>query len=92
MLWPRNFAPEGVHMTRMLQLAALSGALALGVAIGQATADQPRMHAALDALQMARAELYAANADKGGHRVNALRLVNEAIREVRAGIAYDRRN
>jgi len=42
----------------------------------------------------ARADLYAANrqlqlaiADKGGHRVNAMNLVEQAIGEVNAGIA-----
>ena len=41
----------------------------------------------LAALQNARAELQVAERNKGGHRVNALRLVNEAIGEVQAGIA-----
>ena len=42
---------------------------------------------ALAALQNARTELQVAEANKAGHRVNALRLVNEAIGEVQAGIA-----
>ena len=73
-----------------LQLAVLAGALALGVAIGHAAADQPRMEAALTALKSARAELAAATNNKGGHRANALRAVDEAIKEVRAGIEFDR--
>lgn len=61
-----------------------------GFVAGRAHAAQPHMRAALDHLRNARSELNAAVADKGGHRENAIRLVNEAIREVEAGIAYAR--
>jgi uncharacterized low-complexity protein len=79
-------------MKRMLQLAALAGTLAMGVAIGHAAADQPHMQAALDALKTARGELNAATADKGGHRVAALRAVDAAIKETRAGMDFDRKH
>ena len=49
--------------------------------------DQPHMQAALDSLKSARGKLVNANNDKGGHRANALRLINQAIDEVNAGIA-----
>jgi len=48
--------------------------------------DQPHMQAALNALQNARDSLNRADADKGGHRVKALGLVNDAISEVQKGI------
>jgi hypothetical protein len=48
--------------------------------------DQPHMQAALDFLKSARSDLDKANADKGGHRANAINLVNQAIDEVKAGI------
>jgi hypothetical protein len=48
--------------------------------------DQPHMQAALDALESARNNLDKANADKGGHRANAIQLVKDAIAEVRMGI------
>jgi hypothetical protein len=48
---------------------------------------QPHMYNALGALQNARSELQVAERDKGGHRVTALRLINDAINEVQAGIA-----
>jgi hypothetical protein len=51
-----------------------------------AAPDQPHMQAALDALQSARNNLDKANADKGGHRANAIQLVNDAIAEVRLGM------
>lgn len=45
------------------------------------------MQNALSTLENARHELQVAERDKGGHRVNALRLVNEAISEVQAGVS-----
>jgi hypothetical protein len=60
------------------------------LAFVNASADQPRMQAALDALRSARGHLEAATADKGGHRANAISLVDKAIDEVQKGIEYDR--
>jgi hypothetical protein len=39
-------------------------------------------------LQSARTELQAATPNKGGHREKALNLIDAAIAEVRAGIAF----
>jgi hypothetical protein len=67
--------------------------LLLGVAaIAGAVPDQPHMQEARGHLMSARNSLQRATADKGGHRVNAIRLVNSAIAEVNAGIAFDRRH
>lgn len=52
--------------------------------------DQPHMEAALNFLENARTDLQRANADKGGHRATALNLVNQAIDEVKLGIAAGR--
>jgi len=52
--------------------------------------DQPHMEAALNFLESARSDLQRATADKGGHRANALNLVNQAIAEVKLGIAAGR--
>ncbi len=57
-----------------------------------AVADQPEMFSALDSLKDAERHLEMADRDKGAHRVKALELVREAIREVDRGIAYDRHN
>ena len=71
--------------------AVLGMTLASGVLIGEAAAAyQSHMHAALDALRTARSELQASTPNKGGHRATAIRLVNQAIDETRAGIAYAR--
>ncbi|MEO6390211.1 MAG: hypothetical protein ABIP75_00085 [Pyrinomonadaceae bacterium] len=52
-----------------------------------AAADQPNMQTALDHLRIAKNKLENATEDKGGHRKNALRYVNDAIDEVNKGIA-----
>ena len=70
--------------------AAVAGALA-GFA-GSVGADQPRMQSALSHLESAERELEAATDDKGGHRVEALRLVRAAQKQVRQGIKFDRQN
>jgi hypothetical protein len=53
-------------------------------------AQQVHMQAALDALLSAQKHLDEAVADKGGHRAKAMRLVHQAVDEVRAGIEYAR--
>lgn len=50
---------------------------------------QPEMTAAMDHLQQAAQNLERASHDKGGHRAKALELVQQAMREVQAGIQYD---
>jgi hypothetical protein len=70
--------------------AAVAGAL--GGFAGSVGADQPRMQSALSHLESAERELEAATEDKGGHRVEALRLVREAQAQVRKGIKFDRKN
>jgi hypothetical protein len=62
------------------------------VAVAGAVPDQPFMHSARADLQTAKGELQRATPDKGGHRARAIGLVNTAISEVNAGIAYDRRH
>ncbi len=64
--------------------------IVVGIVIGAcaAGANQPNMQAALGSLQAARAELVQARPNKGGHRDRALNMVDAAIAETRAGIAY----
>ena len=49
---------------------------------------QPKMQAALLALQQAKGELETASANKGGHREQALGLIEQAIGAVNAGMQY----
>jgi hypothetical protein len=60
------------------------------VAVNTASAGQPHMVSARDHLQAAKAELTAAEENKGGHRENAMGLCDQAIAEVNAGIEYAR--
>lgn len=49
---------------------------------------EPHMENALHALESAHESLERASPNKGGHRERALRFVEQAINEVRNGIAY----
>jgi hypothetical protein len=70
---------------RKLMLGAV---IAASMGIGYAIGAQPHMEASIGLLQNARAELAAATPNKGGHREKALGLIDQAISEVRAGIAF----
>lgn len=80
--------PDSRRIPRLA--AALVASAVLGAGLGRASADQPRMHAALAHLLAAQAELEKASADKGGYRATALRQVGKAIASVQAGIEFDR--
>jgi len=63
--------------------------LTLGYVAGCATGGgQPHMQAAVDQLRAARDELNAAEANKGGHRERAVRLINDAIDQTQRGMEY----
>lgn len=72
--------------------------VALGCVIGRgainsASAEpQPHMKTALNHLEQAKVALEKATADKGGHRVKAIELTEEAIGQVREGIEYDNKH
>jgi len=53
-----------------------------------ADSGQPKMQAALQALEQARAETTAASPNKGGHREAALGFIQQAMDAVNAGIQY----
>lgn len=70
----------------------LAGTLAFVLATSgnAASADpQPHMKEALETLRIARNQLDKANPDKGGHRVKAIALTDQAIEETKAGIDFD---
>ena len=69
----------------LLALAVFGASFLFGCATGQ-----PHMRNALDHLMAAKGELQAARTDKGGHRVRAIELVDEAAAEVQRGIDYAR--
>ena len=61
----------------------------LGMAQVRHQTAQPHMEDALRALGEAKRALTAGSSDKGGHRLKAIGLVDQAISEIRAGIEYD---
>jgi hypothetical protein len=73
-----------IHRAGLLTLAALAGSTLFSPT--PVRADQPMMRDALSQLRAARASLQAAAHDKGGHRVSAIRLIDQAIVEVELGI------
>jgi hypothetical protein len=81
-----------MKLAMIIGAGALAASLCAGIVVGEAIAAQPYMQSALTALVHARAELVAARADKGGHRIAAIRYVDSAIRETKAGMAYAHAN
>lgn len=78
---------QSIRQFRRFVVSGLALALALVFTAGVVTGAQPHMVNALSALQTAKSELQAAQANKGGHRLKAIDLVNQAIGEVQAGMA-----
>ena len=74
--------------TSFARKALLGAAIAASMGIGYAIGAQPHMTASIGMLQSARAELAAATPNKGGHREKAMQLIDQAISEFRAGIAF----
>lgn len=76
-----------------LGVAVLAFALFFG-SIGYAVAsmNQPHMMNARNYLNSALGALNAATANKGGHRKNAINLVNRAINQVNMGMNYANRH
>ena len=64
-------------------LGLLLGSVLTGTAVA---AYQGHMWNAIHDLQNAKSELVNATANKGGHRVNAINLINRALQEVQWGI------
>jgi hypothetical protein len=87
---PENAMASSSRTLLIAVTAALAGAL--GGFAATVAADQPLMQSALTHLEAAERDLDKATNDKGGHRVEALRLVRAAQKEVRKGIKFDRRH
>ncbi len=74
--------------TSSVRKLVLGTAITASMGIGYAIGAQPHMTASIGLLQSARGELAAATPNKGGHRERALTLIDQAISEVRAGVAF----
>lgn len=74
---------------KSLALVVLLGVFAAPVTMATASMEeQPHMRAALEHLRAAKAELEKAEADKGGHRVAAVKATDEAIHHTEEGIKF----
>ncbi len=81
---------EETHLNRRRLAVLAAGVAAVGIA-GTATraeAYQGDMERALSSLYDALASLREASSNKGGHRVKAMGLIQQAIEETQAGIEY----
>ena len=67
----------------LIATTAAVGMFAAGFVVGA----QPHMQNALASLQNAKAELQAADHNKGGHRAKAIGLIEQAINQVQMGMA-----
>lgn len=74
---------------KVLALIVMLGVFAAPVSMATPPVEeQPHMRAALEHLRAAKAELEQAEADKGGHRVAALKATNDAIHHTEEGIRF----
>ena len=76
---------------RLKKTVLLGILLAMVFSAGIVIGAQPHMENALNSLQSAKNKLLIAKGEKGGHKVRALRLIEQAITEVQAGIYVDGR-
>jgi hypothetical protein len=80
------------------KISTLGLAMVLSLVVGRdmvrgaGAEPQPHMKAALNSLEAAHNQLQKATPDKGGHRVKAMELTNQAIEEVKKGIAFDNKH
>jgi len=80
----------GNKMRMAVAAGSLTLAMGMGVFVGAAWARQEYMDQALSDLRDAKSNLQEARHDKGGHRIAAIRYIDEAIDEVQAGIEAGR--
>lgn len=71
-----------------LAFAGTVATVATGLTASSAQAYQGNMERALSSLFDALASLREASSNKGGHRVKAMRLIQQAIDETQAGIEF----
>ncbi len=80
---------EETSRRNVLRLTAAAAAAAIAsVSAKEAVAYQGNMERAIGSLQEAMQFLRDATPDKGGHRENAIGLIEQAIAETRAGMAF----
>ena len=81
-------------MTKITRREAMIGSAAVAAAsvagVDEAAAEQERMNRAIHHLRLAKEQLQHARRNKGGHREKAIRLIDEALKEVHRGKQFAR--
>ena len=73
-------------------MIGFTGLALLGLGAARASAEEhPRMHVALFELRQARTELKEAKHDFGGHRVKAVKHIDQAIAELQLALKFDKK-
>ena len=83
-----------MHINRRTALttAAMGGlTLVAGLSAAQAAERHPKIRQAIHALEQAKDDLQHADHDFGGHRADALRECDEAIRQLKLALQYDKK-
>jgi hypothetical protein len=73
---------------KSLIVALVTVCLIVGISVSVWAEKQPHMRATLTHLMKAKEQLEKAASDKGGHRAAAVKLIDQAIEEVKAGIEF----
>ena len=82
-----------MHISRRTALttAAMGGlTLVAGLSSAQAAERHPKIRQAIRALEAAKDDLQHADHDFGGHRADALRECDEAIKQLKLALQYDK--
>lgn len=79
-----------ISKLRLGAFALVFAIIFAAIGAGTALAVQDHMVSARNDLNSALSELQSAQADKGGHRANAINYTKQAISEVTLGIQYAR--
>ena len=83
-----------MHITRRTAFttAAMGGlTLVAGLSSAQAAERHPKIRAAIRSLEQAKDEMQHADHDFGGHRVDAIKECDEAIRQLKLALQYDKK-
>jgi hypothetical protein len=82
----RRVLVEGLSLASLCFVAGFSAP-----ALARPDERHPRIHAAIRELREAKKELEKADHDFGGHRVDAIKAVDHAIKQLEKALEYDRK-
>ena len=82
-------ATVGAVTVARVNTAHAQAAQATKAGKGERKEKHPAIHAAINSLERAKKELEAAAHDFGGHRVDAIKAIDEALKQLRLADAYD---